>query len=215
MTLAGAHVRTLGLSNLKGSGSMLHFGVDARADIIAVGSLGKVLLFDIASGEHIISCSRQSGHLYDYFSLRISPDGGHILILESEYCYGWQGLSLGTLTDEFVRSICPGILCEPDCDTELALGDVAFAPNSDILVADTGNSRVQVFSPDGLALLRSISRWGVTVYEPEEEEDDMIEDDPDSDVYGTTGFWSPAALAVHAGQLYVLDQKIGRVQVFN
>lgn len=55
-----------------------------------------------------------------------------------------------------------------------------FAPNGDVLVADRNNRRIAVFSPDGSALLRSFGNTS-----------------------GQLG--CPTKVAVHGGQLFVLD----------
>lgn len=70
--------------------------------------------------------------------------------------------------------------------------DVEFAPNGDVVVADYAN-RIVVFSPDGYTLLRSFGGEG---------------EEPGK-------FKSPAALAMHGGQLFVLEAYCNRVQVFN
>lgn len=68
--------------------------------------------------------------------------------------------------------------------------DVDFAANGDILVA--GGHRICVLSPDGSSLLRTFGSFG---------------DSPGL-------FKGTYALAMHGGQLYVLDSNSARVQVF-
>lgn len=64
--------------------------------------------------------------------------------------------------------------------------DVDFVPNGDILVDDSSNRRIVVFSPDGSSILRSFK--------------------------GTFEF--STVITCHAGLLYVLDQNSDRLEVF-
>lgn len=183
ITLAGAHVRTIGAGAISG----LVYGIAASADMIAVSSLSKsdvsIMVFNAISGDVIRSIGKKGsalGQLDGCFGLRFTPDGGHILCAESDN----NRLSLFTLTGAFVRCVGVGTLQAPS--------DVDFASNGDILVADTVNNRVCVFSGDGSILLRTFGSEG---------------DAPSQFNY-------PHSLATHSDKVFVLDQFSGRMQVF-
>lgn len=189
MTTAGVGVRTIGASVILGT----ICGLAANTDMIVVGvwdrsspAGGKqVLMFDFVSGDLLRSFGVKGtaeGQLHGIVGIRFTPDDRHIILAETD----GNRLSLFTLTGDFVRCIGVGTLSAP--------WDVDFATNGDILVADSSNHRICVFSPDGSTLLRAFGSEGSS--EP-----------------GT--FKHPIALAMHAGQLYVLDWKSARVQVFS
>lgn len=184
MTLAGTHVRTIGARVIETN----VFGVAASADMIVVTTgrgTKRVWVFDFASGDLIRSFGEKGeakGQLLAPRGVRFTPDGGHIIIAEESEDN--NRLSEFTLTGAFVRCVGVGTLNGPY--------DVDFAPNGDILVADSRNSRVCVFSPDGSTLLRAFGAEG--------------------DAAGQ--FKSPRGLAVHESQLYVIEQNNSRLQVF-
>lgn len=99
--------------------------------------------------------------------------------------YSNKRLSQFTNDGEFVRCIGVGTLTCPF--------DLDFSSCGDIVVADRSSHRICVFSPDDFTLLRAFGSEGV---------------DPGQ-------FQSPPALFIHSDQLYVLDTKTSRVQVFN
>lgn len=176
----GTHVRMVGAGVI---GEPV-LGIVASADVIVAGtSSGRVVVFDMPSGDLILSFGTPgttAGRLNGCSGVRLTPDGHHVLIAEH-----WnRRLSLFTLTGEFVRCIGEDALNQPN--------DVDFATNGDVLVADKGNNRICVYSPDGSALLRSFGSQGDAAGE----------------------FKSPFSLAVHGGQLYVLEYDAARVQVF-
>lgn len=148
VTLAGAHVRTIAEGIITGG----VYGIAATPDIIVAGTWSNgILIFDQASGSLLRSFScvgKGEGQLYGNDGMRLTPDGGHILISED---YN-NRLSLFSLSGEFVRWIGVGIVTGPL--------DVEFAANGDILVVDCSNCRVCVFSPDGSTLLRAFGTPG-------------------------------------------------------
>lgn len=186
LTLAGAHVRTIGAGIIAGHVS----SIDVRADILLMGARRAgdlVLLFSLASGSLIRSFGRAGlaqGLLSPIHSSRFTPDGRHVLLVE----YSRERLSLFTVSGEFVRCIGLGVLVGPM--------DALFTSSGDLVVADSVNKRrLFVFSPDGSKLLRSFGGKSTG--------------GDDGDV------GSPDALAMHADQLYVLDNATPRVLVYN
>lgn len=110
---------------------------------------------------------------------------GRIII--TEYGGGLSQVSLYTLTGELVSCIGDGRLSSPR--------DVDFAPNGDILIANTNEHCVLVYSPDGTVFLRRIGDPGKIQR--------LGGKPPD-----------PVALAVHNCRLYVLDSLRNRVYVY-
>ncbi len=152
----------------------------------------------------------------------ISPDGA------SHEVWGEQGSGPGQF--EFLSK---------DAAVIRGYGDVAFAADGTIYVADSGNSRVQVFSPDRAFL----TQWGSrgtedgqllapnaitvapdgTIYVSDEGRDDIQQFDRDGRflrVIGKYGldegeFSTPAGVAVAgSGDIYVADYGNNRIQRF-
>lgn len=172
VTVTGDHVRTIG-DGVVNDGIV---GVSANIDLIAVSShclLGNIWLFSITTGALIRSFG-VSGHAEGQLSIstgiRLTSDGHHIYIAES----GNDRVSLFTILGDFVRCFGKGVL---DCPL-----DVDIATNGDVVVADTRNDLIRVFSADGSTLVRSFGR----------------------NSGGTREFKSPTALAIHRGALVVL-----------
>lgn len=149
LTLAGAHVRTIGEGVIDGRAS----SIVANTELIVVGtdsSTKQVLVFDATSGALKYSFGDQGtaeGQLFECVAVQFTPDGAHILVadygsLESEI----QHLSLFTLAGAFVRRI--GTLKRPV--------DIDLSPSGDILVADRDNKRICLFTSDCTVCLRSI-----------------------------------------------------------
>lgn len=172
VTVDGTSVRGYGFFRIDG----VVWAVTANVHVVVVGTNSddqQVYVFDIVSGALIRSFGERGGllgHVCGCVGLRVSPDGKHIIIAESDN----RRVSLFSLTGKFVRSYGEGTL--------RSAWDVDYAPNGDIVVADQELSCISVFSaPDG-TMLRTI-------------------DVPD--IRNN----SPTALAVHAGNLYVLTRK--------
>lgn len=147
MTLAGEHVRTIGVSAVGGEIT----GIAATADLIAVSSDCAVATYSTTSGGLIRSFGAEGpaeGQLEGCNGLRFTSAGTRLLIAEQ---YN-NRLSLFTTSGEFVRCIGVGVL---NCPV-----DVAFPANGDLLVSDYGNCRICVFSPDGYTLLRAFGSPG-------------------------------------------------------
>lgn len=146
LTVAGAHVRSIDLSEMREA----CLSIAASREMIAVGTAGnghQVWLYDQSSFELIRSFGTKGwdpGYLMDSYSLRFMPDGVHVIVAEDVN----HRLSIFTSTGEFVRCVGVGTL---DCPI-----DVDFASNGDVLVVDVDAERVTVFSGDGFSLLRSI-----------------------------------------------------------
>ena len=96
---------------------------------------------------------------------------------------GNHRLSLLTVDGEFLKHIGAGIL-------DNGPKDVSFGASGEIIVADYGNHRICVFSPDSDTLIKT---WG-------------------SEGPAAGQFQYPHALAVSGSHLYVMDKT--RVQVF-
>lgn len=184
MTLDGVHVRTIGEGVIGGK----VYGVAANRDFTVVGCEGvdamEVFMFDVLTGSLVRSLGK------DVLTscgggIRFTPDGGHLLVAVDD-C-----LSLFALSGEFIRFIGEGSLNAPT--------DVEFTPGGDVVVTDRSmmsDYRVCVLSSDGFRLLRTI-----------ELAEDSAEFQPDQ-------FNGPAALAIHGGRMFVLDEMGSRVQVF-
>lgn len=179
VTPAGVYVRSISVE-----GDV--YGVASSCDLIAVcvqGAAKHIYLIDVISGDPIRSFGElgsDEGQLFGCSGIRFHLDGDHILVVERNN----SRLSLFTVNGEFLRCMGVGILRNPF--------DVDFASNGDIVVADWGNHRISVLSPDGSTLLR-------TCYTVREEAPGKLP--------------YPTALAMHCEQLYVMDEYSGRVLV--
>lgn len=194
ITLSGSHVRTIGGKGWfkKGLDGEAH-GIAANNDVLVVTTTGTrgVWVFDLTSGKLVRSFGEkggEEGQLDHPDGVRFTPDGGHILIAEGSSRPARGRLSLFSLNGDFVRCMRAWALEGP--------ADIDFAPSGDILVVDSYRHHICVLSPEGSTLLRWFGHWG-TASAPR-----------DGD------FQSPVALAMHRGQLYVLDGNSARVQVF-
>lgn len=181
MTLDGTYVRTIGAGEIDDE----VFGLAASADLIVVGTVSKVFMFNDGSGELIRSFGKRGaaeGKLDWVRGLRITPDGYHILISE----FNNNRLSLFKRDGTFERCIGVGTLVQPN--------DVEFISDGEILVAERDRDRVLVFShhDDGYTLLRSFGVKGTTPGK----------------------FKNPYAFAVFHDKVFVLDRNSTRVQVF-
>lgn len=162
--------------------------IAASVEMIAVGTwsdMKPVLIFDVLSGG-LIRVFGVKGPAVG----QLSGPSGIRFTPDGEHLliseHSNDRLSLFTLTGKFVACGGVGTLNRPS--------DVDFASNGDILVADWFRHRVCVFSPDGGDLLRTFGS---------EEET------------STVNFKYPTALAMHGGQLFLLDGESEQVQVFD
>jgi DNA-binding beta-propeller fold protein YncE len=176
LTVVGEYIRSFAVR--------LPFSIAVHGDMVAVGTAdGPIEIHSLSTGELISrfgSRGEGPGKIGRYATgIRLTPDGTCLLVAE----YRNGRLSLFTVDGVFVKHIGAG---------ELAKGpkDVSFGAGGEIIVADSGNHRICVFSPDGDTLIRT---WGS---------------------YGTAAgqFEYPRALAVSGLYLYVMDHT--RVQVF-
>ncbi len=158
-----------------------------NGDTLAVGTtMCTIELISYASGALIRSIgSRGSGpgQIADCcVGLCFSLDGRFIVAAECNI----KRLSMFRVSDGgFVKHIGAGVVSD-------FYNDVQFAPNGDLLVADSANHRVCVFSTDGDTLLRT---WGTRGSADNQ-------------------FQCPTALALADFKLFVLEFRSGRVQVF-
>jgi DNA-binding beta-propeller fold protein YncE len=126
------------------------------------------------------SWPRQIGHFYT--GLRFTPDGQFIVAAEHMN----ERLSMFRVSDGgFVKHIGAGVVAN-------GMKDVQFAPNGELLVADSQNHRVCVFSADGDTLLRTLG----------------------TQCFADGQYEYPTALALADSKLFVLYRDIARVQVF-
>ena len=160
--------------------------VAVHGDLVAVGTLDghmKIHLHSLATGTLIRKFGSRGlgpGQIHCYASgIRFTPDGAGLLVAE----HGNVQLSLFTSRGVFQKQICAGLL-------DNGPQDVSFGAGGEILVADSCNPRICVFSPAGDTL---ITTWGA---------------------YGTAAgeFLCPKGLAVSGSYFYVMDNT--RVQVF-
>jgi DNA-binding beta-propeller fold protein YncE len=158
--------------------------IAVHGDTVAVGTCdGPIEIYSLATGELI----RRFGSHGDgpgqiggcAAGIRFTPCGLSLLVAE------WENhrMSLFTVDGVFIKHIGAGVLAEGPMD-------VSFGADGEIIVADIGNSRICVFSPDGDSIIKA---WG-------------------SEGTAAGQFELPKALAVSGSYLYVLDKT--RVQVF-
>jgi hypothetical protein len=158
-----------------------------HGDMIAVGIDGRtVQLLNYASGVLIrsIGCEGSGPGGIGSHSFGLRFSHDGLFIVVAEG--GNPRLSMFRVADgSFVKHIGVDVVAESPKDVELA-------PNGDLLVADMSNHRVCVFSADDDTLLRS---W-----------------DSGSDV--NCKFKLPTAFALAGNQLFVLEFRSARVEVF-
>ena len=196
VTLTGDHVRFIGVGVIDDT----VWSIAANAELVAVGKWGctsnnRIMMFDAVTGAFMRAFGDHGslpGQLMKHCpGIRFTPDTRHIVVTEwklagnGDDVAGTTGrLSVFTLAGEFVRCIGEGKL--------LSALDVEFTDNGDVVTCDYFTGRISVFSADGSTLLR---QWGG-------------EADADGE------FMHPTALAMCAGQPYVLYERSKRVQVF-
>ena len=155
----------------------------AHGDLVAIGTLdGPIEIHSLATGE-LIRCFGSDGdgpgQIGDCATgLRFTHDRTCLLVAEFDNCR----MALFTVDGVFAKHIGAGILD--------GWSDISFGTGSEIIVADYGNHRICVFSPDGDTLIKA---WGLP-----------------GDAAGQ--FELPTALAISGSYLYVMDGS--RVQVF-
>lgn len=187
MTLAGVHVRTIGAGFIEGSLT----AIDATMDLIAVSAdrfpQRQVIMFDVTSG-----------NLVRWFE--VEGVVGEAVGEESDLhvSFGLRFTPDGNhilVTELYYNQLLMFTMIGAfvrcvlqSCSTD----DVGFASNGDILMPDRSRNRVCVFSPDGVVFLRNFGCRGT----------------------GDGQFKVPAGLAMCDDQLYVLDCRTNRVQVF-
>jgi DNA-binding beta-propeller fold protein YncE len=161
--------------------------VAVHGDMVAVGTYDGLLeIYLLATGELLRrfgSRGNGPGQIGGYAtSIRFTRDGLSLLIAECSN----RRLSLFTVDGVFMKHIGADIV------DYWSNNDVSFGAGDEIIVADSGNNRICVFSPDGDTLIKT---WGS---------------------YGTAAgqFEYPIALAVSGSYLYVMDNLKTRVQVF-
>ena len=190
LTLTGDHVRFIGVGVIDDPIR----GIAANTELIVVAKCagacnGRIMLFDAVTGAfaRAFGCHGDSpGQLLEYCNgIRFTPDGSHIVVAESDFDEGCGRLSLFTVAGEYVK-------CFGEEDDQGALCDIECVDRRTVAVSDYHCNRVCVYSVDGGTLLRQWGDWG--------------------DADGK--FKTPTALATCGGQLYVLDEKSKRVQVF-
>jgi DNA-binding beta-propeller fold protein YncE len=158
--------------------------------MVAIGTAdGPIEIHSLATGEHISSFgSRGRGpSQIELFAtdIRFTPDRACLLVAE----WGTDGrLSLFTVEGVFIKHIGTGVLAA--WSNNYVSFMVSFGACGEIMVADSGNHRICVFSPDSDTLIKT---WG-------------------SEGTADGQFQVPHALAVSGSYLFVMDNK--RVQVF-
>jgi tripartite motif-containing protein 71 len=160
------------------------FTIAVHGDMVAVGTdYGPIKIHSVATGElnhRFGSRGDGPGQIGEYATgIRFTPDGSRLLVAE---CNNMR-LSLFTVDGVFVKHIGAGALA-------MYGKDVSFGAGGEIVVAESRNHRICVFSPDGDTLIKT---WG-------------------SEGNAASQFEYPQALAVSGSHLYVMDDK--RVQVF-
>lgn len=197
MTLEGRYVRTIG-SGIINSPVV---GIAATTDMVAVGversaSRPQLFMFDLVSGDLIRSFGEHggsAGQLSGCYGLQFTRDGAHLLVAESDN----HRLSLFTSAGAFVRSR-SAWANEPS--------SVVIASNGAVLVPCASVHRVCVI-PLEMSPLHPPPTVRRRVF--------PAPFNFGSEGDGTGQFNRPTALAMHGGQVYVLDAHSARVQVFN
>jgi len=185
MTLEGGHVKFIGVGVINEG----VWDVAMHGDVVAVGKCGEstpnaIMLFSYTSGALLSQFGgwgNGEGQFMYVTGIQFSADGKHLII--ADYCNG--RVSLATVEGVFVRFIGEGVLVRGS-------KDVTFNSAGEVVVADTSNHRVCVFSQSDGTLLRT---WG-------------------ANGTGNSGLHNPTALATSRNRLYVLDQTCDCVQVF-
>ena len=176
VTLEGEHVRYFGV----GVFQQAVYSVAAHDDVMAVGTEpSHVYLFSYTTGILL----RQFGLTEDpesvFCSMQFLRDGKHLVLT------GSAGVAVWTVEGVFARPIGVGILGRRPLD-------LAVTSAGEVVVLDTSNHRVCVFSPADDTLSRT---WGC--------------------LGGGDGqFEYPAAVAANGSQVYVFDPDNTRLQVF-
>jgi len=185
MTLEGGHVKCIGVGVINEGVR----GIAIHGDVVTVGKYAgltpdRIMLFSYTSGALL----RKFGPLrggegrYPYVTgIQFTADGKHLIIADLSD----ERVSLTTVEGVFVRYIGAGVLGG-------GYKDVTFNSAGEVVVTDTSNRRVCVFSQSDGTLLRT---WG-------------------ANGTGNSQFNSPTALATSRNRLYVLDEHRARVQVF-
>jgi DNA-binding beta-propeller fold protein YncE len=162
--------------------------IAVQGDIVAVGTDdGLIKIHSLATCELIRRFGSDGdgpGQIGRYATgIRFTPDGTFLLVAESSSGH----LSLFTVVGVFVKHIGAGVL---HVHAWGSYNDVSLGAGGEIIVADSRNHRICVFSPNGDTL---INTWGSR---------------------GTADgqFEYPDALAVSGSYLFVMDKS--RVQVF-
>ena len=158
--------------------------IAVHGDMVAVGTAdGPIEIYSLATGEltrHFGSYGHGRGQIGGYATgIRFTPDGSCLLVADCSN----RRLSLFTVVGMFKKHIGAGVFSDYD-------KDVSFSASGKIIVADTGKTRICVFSPDGDSIIKA---WG-------------------SEGTAAGQFELPKALAVSGSYLFVMDDT--RVQVF-
>jgi DNA-binding beta-propeller fold protein YncE len=176
LTVAGEHLSSFVVQE--------PISIAFHGDMVAVGTHGgPIEIHSLATGELIRRFESRGDDPYqkcEYATnIRFTSDGTCLLVAK----WGNHRLSLFTVDGVFMKHIGVGVLSDYD-------KDVSFGAGGEIIVADSDNHRICVFSPDGDTLIKT---WG-------------------SQGSAACEFDYPTALAVSGSYLYVMDKT--RVQVF-
>jgi len=185
VTLEGAHVKYIGVGVIAGG----LFGMAAHGDLVAAASFGStqafcILLFSYTSGTLLRQFGTRGsgvGQFCHLTGIRFTAEGRHLVLAD----YRNSRVTVVTVEGALVRHIGVGVLA-------YRVSDVAVLFTGELVVSDTCNHRVCVFSGDNGTLLRS---WGTRGR-------------------GDGHLLRPVALAVHGARLYVLDNETMCVEVF-
>jgi DNA-binding beta-propeller fold protein YncE len=158
--------------------------IAVHGDMVAVGTYdGPIEIHSLATGEVIRRFGSRGdgpGQIGGFATgIRFTPGG--LSLLAAEYIN--RRLSLFTVDGVFIKHIGARVLSD-------GLKDVSFGTGGEIIVADSTNHRICVFSPDGDTLIKTWGSYRTAVRQ----------------------FDFPKALAVSGSYLYVMDKT--RVQVF-